>query len=640
MMTMSAKLKKSVVIFAMTAILLSFVFSNLKIAFSNYDDGKIDLFTQKEPYSGKGPNVQSDAFGPDEEVQIYGLVTYKDYPVGKNFLVAFQILGPPNPVENISFCRVAFTDEMGVAMTSFRTSHLNETAFGEWTVIGNTKIADLTFEDTVSFKVGWIIEIVSLKTVNENHMEQEGFPRGNFVGIKLALRNIAMTEKKTTLAVTIYDYLGTYVNATELNNFAVQPNETLVYTYLFLFIPKSAYTGRATVYACAYTALPSDHGVPYCPEVSKYFLITSRKYFLKVATEPAHVTTILGEGWYEENVNIRLTATSSISVLKGVRYNFSFWDVDGLSQGLGINSIDVFMDTNHTATAHYILQYYLTVNSLYGNSGGEGWYNSGTLAYTTLNIGILDHENETRRVFTNWSGDASGTYYTQSNPIIMDAPKTAIANWKTQYYLTVRTDPPEITAITGEGWYDDSSNITINAPAVSGYDFGYWDVNCSSQGSEVGTITVHMNAPQTATAHYTQIIRYTLTIVTVEGGTTDPEPGTYNYIANSTVQVIAIPNANYVFDHWKLDDMDVGSASSYIVTMDRNHTLTAVFSKTSAAWFVSGWFYWFLLPIILVIIFLIIWFYRGKRSKEAEQPFYKGWTAWYYCYDLRSETKI
>jgi len=562
MMTMSAKLKKSVVLFATTAILLSFVFSNLKIAFSNYDDGKIDLFTQKEPYSGKGPSVPSDAFGPDEEVRIYGLVTYKDCPVGKNFLVAFQILGPPNPVENISFCRVAFTDEMGVAMTSFRTSNSNETAFGEWTVIGNTKIADLTFEDTVSFKVGWIIEVVSLKTVNENHAEQEEFQRGNYVGIKLALRNIGMTEKKTTLAVTIYDCLGTYVNATELNNFAVQPNGTLVYTYLFLFIPKSACTGRATVYACAYTALPSDKGVPYCPEVSKYFIITSGKYFLKVITEPTHVTTISGEGWYEENVNIKLTATSSVLVLKGVRYNFSFWDVDGLSQGLGINSIDVFMDTNHTATAHYTLQ----------------------------------------------------------------------------YYLTVRTDPPEITAITGEGWYDYSSNVTINAPAVSGYDFGYWDVNCSSQGSEVGTITVHMNAPQTATAHYTQIIRYTLTIVTVEGGTTDPEPGTYNYIANSTVQVIAIPNANYVFDHWKLDDVDVGSASSYTVTMDKNHTLTAVFSKTPAAWFVSGGFYWFLLSIILIIIFLIIWFYHRKRSKEAEQPFLKGWTAWYYRYDLRSGT--
>ena len=356
---------------AITAILLSLAFANMKIAFSNYTGRKIDLFTQKEPYSGKGPNMPSDAFGLGEEVQIYALATYNEYPV-QSLLVAFQILGPQNPVENISFCRVAFTDEMGVATISFRISHLNETTFGEWTVIGNTKIGDLTFTDTVSFKVGWIIEIVSLKTINENHTEQEEFTRGSYVGIELVLRNIAMTEKIATLTVTIYDCLGTFVNATELSDFAVQPNGTLVYTYFFLYVPKSAHVGRATVYACAYTTLPRSNGVPYCPEVSKYFLITSRKYFLKVKTEPAYVVTILGEGWYEENANVSLTAAWSILVSKGVRYNFSFWDVDGLSQGKEVNSISVFMDTNHTATAHYILQYYLTVNSSYGTSSGAG----------------------------------------------------------------------------------------------------------------------------------------------------------------------------------------------------------------------------------------------------------------------------
>ena len=140
----------------------------------------------------------------------------------------------------------------------------------------------------------------------------------------------------------------------------------------WMYVPKSAHVGRATVYACVYTTLPRSNGVPYCPEVSKYFLITSRKYFLKVKTEPAHVVTILGGGWYEENANVSLTAAWSILVSKGVRYNFSFWDVDGLSQGKEVNSISVFMDTNHTATAHYILQYYLTVNSSYGTSSGAG----------------------------------------------------------------------------------------------------------------------------------------------------------------------------------------------------------------------------------------------------------------------------
>jgi hypothetical protein len=636
---MSAKPKKLALTLAITTILLGLTIANMNIVDSSSIGGEIDLFTQKEPYSGKGPNMPSDAFGPGEEVQIYALATYNEYPV-QSLLVAFQIIGPQNSIENVSFYRVAFTDEMGVARTSFRISHLNETTFGKWTVIGSARIGDLTFTDTVSFKVGWIIEIVSLKTVNENYTEQNEFTRGSYVGIDLVVRNIAMTEKIATLTVTIYDCLGTFVNSTELSDFVVQPNGTLVHIYFLLYIQKSTHVGRAMVYACAYTALPRFNGVPYCPEVSRSFFITSRKYFLKVKTEPAHVLTILGEGWYEENVNVNLTATFTMLISKGVRYNFSYWDVDGVSQDKGVNSINVFMDTNHTATAHYVLQYYLTVSSPYGTSSGEGWYDSGSTAYAALDIGILDYENGIRRVFTNWGGDVSGTNYTRSNSIIMDNPKTAIACWKTQYYLAVRVEPPEITTILGEGWYDESSNVTLNAPAVSDYSFGYWDVNGVSRGIGVNAITVHMDAPKTATAHYTQIIRYTLTITTTAGGTTDPEPGTYDYAAGSAVQVTALPNANYIFDHWELDNVDVGSANPYTVTMDKNHTLKAVFSHAPSAWFVPEWFCWLLLILlILIILLLIVWLCRRKRRKKAEEAFYTGWTAWYYCYDLRSKTR-
>jgi PKD repeat protein len=71
---------------------------------------------------------------------------------------------------------------------------------------------------------------------------------------------------------------------------------------------------------------------------------------------------------------------------------------------------------------------------------------------------------------------------------------------------------------------------------------------------------------------------YSLTITTTVGGTTDPAPGTYSYTANSSVQVTAIPDANYLFDHWELDTVNVGSANPYTVLMDNNHTLKAVFT--------------------------------------------------------------
>jgi len=70
---------------------------------------------------------------------------------------------------------------------------------------------------------------------------------------------------------------------------------------------------------------------------------------------------------------------------------------------------------------------------------------------------------------------------------------------------------------------------------------------------------------------------YELTITTTSGGTTNPPPDTYIYRSGIVVSITAIPNHGYLFDHWELDDVNVGSTNPYKVLMDKNHTLKAVF---------------------------------------------------------------
>ena len=82
---------------------------------------------------------------------------------------------------------------------------------------------------------------------------------------------------------------------------------------------------------------------------------------------------------------------------------------------------------------------------------------------------------------------------------------------------------------------------------------------------------------------------YALTITTTVGGTTNPASGTYSYTANSLVQVTAIANANYVFNHWQLDSINVGSANLYTVLMNKNHALKAVFSPITPPKPVGGY---------------------------------------------------
>ena len=79
---------------------------------------------------------------------------------------------------------------------------------------------------------------------------------------------------------------------------------------------------------------------------------------------------------------------------------------------------------------------YLSVNSPYGTTSGQGWYDYGSTAHAGLDAGGVDHGNGTRRIFANWSGDATGTDYASSDPITMTSNKTALALWQTQYNVT------------------------------------------------------------------------------------------------------------------------------------------------------------------------------------------------------------
>ncbi len=221
------------------------------------------------------------------------------------------------------------------------------------------------------------------------------------------------------------------------------------------------------------------------------------------------------------------------------------------------------------------LQYYLNVVSAYDTPAGQGWYYNGTTAFASLASGLIENGNGTRRVFAQWSTDASGSNYTRSDQILMNQNKTAVAVWNTEHYLTVKTVPNGLTTIPGENWYAQGANKVLTAPIVAGYSFTYWDIDGASQSNGTNPVTVTMNAPHTASAHYVKT--YLLTIEAGPGGTTSPTGGTYSYTEDSIAQVTANPGLNYKLDHWELDGTGSGSINPYVVTMNGNHTLKAVF---------------------------------------------------------------
>jgi len=73
------------------------------------------------------------------------------------------------------------------------------------------------------------------------------------------------------------------------------------------------------------------------------------------------------------------------------------------------------------------------------------------------------------------------------------------------------------------------------------------------------------------------IIKYSLTLISGNGGTTNPSPGTYTYSSGTSVSIEAKPNTNFIFNNWSGDAS--GKQNPLTVIMNSNKTITANFLR-------------------------------------------------------------
>ena len=107
-----------------------------------------------------------------------------------------------------------------------------------------------------------------------------------------------------------------------------------------------------------------------------------------------------------------------------------------------------------------------------------------------------------------------------------------------QYTLTVTAC--DGGSVTDGGTYDDGTEVTITATANDGYEFVGWEGNDSSNSN----LTITLNSNLTLQPIF-QIIQYTLSVSTTEGGTVSSEGATYNF--GTEVTITATPNDGYLF---------------------------------------------------------------------------------------------
>lgn len=233
-----------------------------------------------------------------------------------------------------------------------------------------------------------------------------------------------------------------------------------------------------------------DYNVYYTTPGNTY-VITTDPPGLQVTIDGFPLTAPVVTGWASGEIHTIGTASPQPGGF-GTRYVYQSWS-DGGAQShtitVGPGSL--------TITARFSTEFSLTISSPHPGASGGGWYPAfgiATIAVSTPQPGGTG----TRYVFAAWTGDMLSAL----NPamIAMDGPKTVIANWRTEYELTVVSAHGNVT---GEGWYrsGDPATITVAEREVTEggrtWQFTGWSGDATGAGA---TVNVSMSGPMTVTA--------------------------------------------------------------------------------------------------------------------------------------------
>jgi hypothetical protein len=257
----------------------------------------------------------------------------------------------------------------------------------------------------------------------------------------------------------------------------------------------------------------------------------------------------------------------------------------------------------------YKTQYYLEVVSPYGSPSGSDWYDEGAIVQARLATNMTAGSEGTRYMFVKWGQDASGQG-TVSDPVVMDRPKRAVAQWKTQYNLRMSYDPVGVFS-PYTLWSDANSTAEFVAPeGTNGTDtrlvFVEWLGDYSGTAVHASII---MDGPKSVTAKYKAQYKLDVIFDPPEIAQRIALSNTTWYDAGQTValgpvpQIIPIPESpgeRFALFSWNIDNM-TQPGTSVEVLMSKPHSVRLIYQTqyfllvtsglgepTGTGWYVSG----------------------------------------------------
>ena len=244
----------------------------------------VDVWTSR---GGKGYDVSSNSFGPQQQVTLFANVTSPGGVPMAQATVTFNIFDNGPQIDS----RTATTNGTGIATVLYRLPWpaTNPTsAFGIMNITSTVNVAGSTKTDSCPFMYNYILHTTSVTiTNNDDHSLSNGpsFSRytGPAIKANITVTNISWNTTSFYLTATIYDNNNVpvaYVSLPETINPAQtgNPNNTHSQTYtISLTLPSYAFVGPATLFVNIYTDNPTNLGVPFCLEASAPLIIDASK---------------------------------------------------------------------------------------------------------------------------------------------------------------------------------------------------------------------------------------------------------------------------------------------------------------------------------------------------------------------------
>jgi uncharacterized repeat protein (TIGR02543 family) len=317
---------------------------------------------------------------------------------------------------------------------------------------------------------------------------------------------------------------------------------------------------------------------------TRYFstMIASKPNMLDVTTTDGGTVTDPGLGTFVyEDAGIVIPAVA----LPNTGYHFTGWTGSAVTLGKVADpasaSTTVTSGGNLSLQANFAIdQETLIVSSTDGgavSTPGEGTF---TYGYGTVVPVVAAPEPYFH--FVGWTGTAV-TLGEVADPglastsVTLRADGTLQANFAPDTYtLTVNATHGSVTRIPDKPSYVHGETVLLQATPDLNYDFKGWSGDASGADDP---IVVTMDGNKSITAAFALCMRILNLSSTAGGNVTAPGEGTFEYAHGDQVMLEATADPGFVFVHWR------GSLSSdrapYLLTMDGDYTIKAIFQSTS-----------------------------------------------------------